>query len=242
MGNEDGAPWLLACALRAMLPAMMRRFAWLSVTFASIFAAGCGGKVAVDAPSAGSGGSTTTSTVTTTITTTTTMTTTTTTTTTTTVTGPCGGSVFTGVADCESCVESSCCAELSACAPGTPCGNLLACQSTCPNGEGGCLGNCQMTFPAGQADYQALDGCFQNNCIEDPSCNGPICDSGAQAFSPLCGDCLGAFCCDIIKACLADSQCIDCLAMDPGAPGCQTNGTLQKTLGCIEQTCSLACQ
>lgn len=219
---------------------MIPRFAWLAA--ASLLAA-CGGKVVIDTPGDGSGGTTSTGTTTWTwtetfATNTTTWTTNTTTWSTTTWTASCDGSLLNGDPTCAACVESNCCDALAVCAPGTACGELLACRNQCK--DDACLQSCLQKFPGGQGELAQLDSCYQSACQSE--CSVEICGSGASTPAIQCASCLSANCCAEISACIQDATCLDCLSSNPNAPQCQQDPTVQKTLVCLQSTCVLSCQ
>lgn len=222
--------------------------------FASILAAACGGNVVVDgSPTTGSGGTSTvttgtTSTIptgttsTTSTTVTTTVTTTTTSTTISTWTLPCGGTVLTEDPSCQGCIEQACCAELGACAVGSDCANLRTCVFGCKPHDEGCRSSCFATYGAGLPALQNLGACTGSNCGDQGfTCSTPICDTGASASDPLCGQCLSNGCCAELQACFSDPQCLDCIGQNNPPPQCAMMPAVNQLFECLQNWCGAFC-
>jgi hypothetical protein len=163
------------------------------------FVAACGGNVVVDEPGSsstgGQGGATTS----------------------------CGSvHVFT-TPTCESCAQLDCCSQLLACDQGTPCGVLLGCFVLCPPNDSACENACTQTTPSpgGVNDLQALSACLMV-CVS-PACSNPtpaVCDSGLQAPSTSCGNCLTIECCAEAEKCEGSASCHECFVSGPNPPAC----------------------
>jgi len=152
----------------------------------------------------------------------------------------CGSLEWSNNAECNSCMEDMCCAELAACDEGTECGDLLDCLEPC-GADQACQQACVNQFPNGLADAQDLITCGEE-C--DDECNaGAICDSGyAHQTRPACGTCLGDNCCDLFKDCIADAECGPCLT-NPSADqeACAANEMLQDFNSCQDTNCENEC-
>lgn len=74
----------------------------------------------------------------------------------------CGG-IKTGVAPCDSCIESSCCSEATACGTSGACLTVVDCVNNC-NGVMSCEQGCGTTTPAGVSDANAINACLNSKC------------------------------------------------------------------------------
>jgi hypothetical protein len=73
--------------------------------------------------------------------------------------GNCGN-ITTGVAACDTCVTSNCCAQNAAC--GNDCFAILQCFQNCT--DNACYTQCENQHPAGVSQEQALLSCVSSNC------------------------------------------------------------------------------
>lgn len=143
---------------------------------------------------------------------------------------------------CQSCVESTCCAELAACAPGSLCDKLWKCAFSCKPHDDACQSACFNTYGGGLSALQALSTCSQQGtCGADQLvCIAPVCDSGAEAVGTLCAECISQGCCAETKACIDDPFCFDCL-FDPEMPQCGGNAAFNAIMGCLDGWCGPFC-
>jgi hypothetical protein len=75
----------------------------------------------------------------------------------------CGG-LGTGVAACDTCLDSKCCSQASACSNSMPCMGYLNCLSTMNCTTTACANTCSTANPGGATIYNALDTCLSTNC------------------------------------------------------------------------------
>ena len=123
-----------------------------------------------------------------------------------------GGVDVVNEADCETCVQQACPAELQTCESDPACQALLDCIGDCLDGDGGtgtCTESCVTDNPAGASGFEALSSCAATPC---PSC-------GVEApGTDLCLVCIGEECPNELQACKADPDCdltLDCIIACP---------------------------
>jgi hypothetical protein len=82
--------------------------------------------------------------------------------------GDCGDLVWSDdpESSCQSCMDTSCCAELAACGSGSACEALYECIfGNCPDLAQGCIQDtCAEEVVAGGDDFTALDECNTTEC------------------------------------------------------------------------------
>jgi len=77
--------------------------------------------------------------------------------------GSCG-TLQTGVAACDTCLDNSCCSQASTCSNSTACTAYLQCLQTNNCTTQACANQCGTAHPGGQAPYTALNTCLSTNC------------------------------------------------------------------------------
>lgn len=75
----------------------------------------------------------------------------------------------TGLASCDTCLGSSCCAEDQTCGFDQDCMAFVSCTDACFPLDGGapdtqCESDCESTYPKGANELANLDNCMQNSC------------------------------------------------------------------------------
>lgn len=156
----------------------------------------------------------------------------------------CGSSVWSANAQCNACMEQSCCDKLAACGAGTSCGSVVECIAACAPGDATCPQDCQSSQPDGAADLDALIACYEANCKTTPACGAEVCDSGFVLANADCGDCLTANCCDSWKACAEDQTCSDCLVTHAAVCGDPASGSgklFEAAMACEKGQCAMDC-
>ena len=78
----------------------------------------------------------------------------------------------TGMASCDSCLGSSCCAEDETCGNDQDCIGFVGCVNNCFNTvDGGldqnCESTCEADYPNGVGELSNLDTCMQNSCATE---------------------------------------------------------------------------
>ena len=154
--------------------------------------------------------------------------------------GDCGGTTFSPEADCQSCMQKSCCSALDDCKQGTACSNVLSCLSQCASIDGACQKKCEAMD--GAAAVGSLKACYTKSCANDDACTaGHVCDSGfILKDEDDCATCLGKFCCSEWSACASSNDCKAC-AGDATFDFCPTNDLWHAASDCRETKCSTDC-
>ena len=148
----------------------------------------------------------------------------------------CGDLAFPDPA-CGDCATAVCCSELAQCASGTSCGDLVVCMQSCA--DQACFDQCEASFPAGVAAFDALQSCISASCSAE--CATPdtlICDTDLTTGEAACDACLGTSCCADFQFCVQDGAdvqaCIDCFDAG-GGPLCDD------ALACAAASCANEC-
>jgi hypothetical protein len=148
----------------------------------------------------------------------------------------CGG-FNSSKALCNTCIQSTCCAQGSACGADASCNSLFACVTACGS-DTTCVSSCAKKYPSGVTALQNLFNCVESDCKDacaSPKGLGEACTDDSQCLS---GDCNGAWCtrgCSQNMDCRSTStsitnshgQLVWCLKSSAGTnscfPGCKTN-------------------
>lgn len=162
----------------------------------------------------------------------------------------CGTATF-GSTRCQSCMQTSCCAEAAACTAVDGCRKLADCLGACDPQDAACTSACRTTFAAGDGPEAAsVQSCQAVHC-------GSMCGlaCGGYVFADAgCATCGRTHCCDDAAACMQDAECArlaacelacaplddDCLelcelAHPSGVP-------LERALGnCTATSCAASC-
>ena len=77
--------------------------------------------------------------------------------------GSCG-TLQTGVAACDTCLDNSCCSQALTCSNSTACMAYLDCLQTNNCTTQACANTCSTQHPGGAAPYAALNTCLSTNC------------------------------------------------------------------------------
>jgi hypothetical protein len=77
--------------------------------------------------------------------------------------GSCGN-LSSGNAQCDTCVNSKCCAEATACSNDPACTDILGCFSTKNCADDACYTQCENAHPTGVQKEQAFYGCLGSSC------------------------------------------------------------------------------
>jgi hypothetical protein len=133
--------------------------------------------------------------------------------------GACG--LATGDPTCDTCLDTSCCAENQACVSNADCSALLACGDACR--DDACISACMTAHPTGATLLGTLSTCVEGSC--GAACGGPSSPStpsacGFGSGDPTCDACLDTSCCGDANACLGDA---DCIALLECAEPCRDN-------------------
>lgn len=107
--------------------------------------------------------------------------------------GFCG--TFLGVGGCSSCaINNKCGKAFNICQSTNACSNIIACVSTCFEGDPACLLKCEKPNPDGLADFRALSRCVfcdecQNDCFSSHAaeCNESTTSSGLGGAGGMSG-------------------------------------------------------
>ncbi len=81
--------------------------------------------------------------------------------------GACGGTVTSGSATCDACLDASCCTDVTSCTSDADCRDFMSCTDACT--DAACAASCQTAHPAGAAELDALTTCVTSSC--GSSCN-----------------------------------------------------------------------
>lgn len=159
---------------------------------------------------------------------------------------------------CDSCLDTSCCADANACLGDADCTALLQCAEPCT--DDACVSACEAAHPTGAAKISALSTCAGTACgtacagpPSGPSGPAPTAGScGLSSGDPTCDTCLDASCCATTTNCLGDADCaavIQCYdacsdaacaaACDAAHPG--GSGKLTAVFTCAQSSCAPAC-
>jgi hypothetical protein len=77
--------------------------------------------------------------------------------------GMCG-SLGTGVAACDTCLDNKCCSQAAACSNSMPCLGYLQCLQTKNCTTTTCANSCSTANPGGATIYNGLNTCLSTNC------------------------------------------------------------------------------
>lgn len=72
------------------------------------------------------------------------------------------GTLKTGDATCDSCMESKCCSQLAACSADAACLDLLDCYGTC--NDNACYAKCDADHPGGVPESKLVFSCMSGSC------------------------------------------------------------------------------
>lgn len=75
--------------------------------------------------------------------------------------GSCG-TLTSGKAACDTCVNNNCCAQAAACSSDAECGAILQCFSSC--NDDACYTKCENAHPSGVSHEQAFYTCLGTSC------------------------------------------------------------------------------
>ena len=165
--------------------------------------------------------------------------------------GSCG--LTSGDPTCDTCLDTSCCAENTACVSNADCSALLACGDACTDET--CISACMTAHPTGAALLDTLGTCVSNSCATACGGGGPPPPTSACGFGSgdvTCDTCLDTSCCGDANACLGDADCtalIDCVsrcsdaACESACEAAHPAGTTKLTTlaTCANVTCGAAC-
>lgn len=135
--------------------------------------------------------------------------------------GSCGDYPSEFELECLTCGESNCCQDFAECEVDSACYEHQVCLEECEDDE--CSALCDEAYPSGADASNALENCLikycSSQCYEPAAEETEICDSGITLSDPTCDACLSAPCCDVFKACDADTECAACLYGLPDGTG-----------------------
>ncbi|HNS97698.1 MAG TPA: hypothetical protein PKL73_12180 [Polyangiaceae bacterium] len=118
----------------------------------------------------------------------------------------------------------------------------LNCVIGCNDND--CTKGCDQTYPEEGKALDAYFACLGDKC--DDECPGfgpsyPICDSGLAMGNESCATCLGDSCCNEVKACEADQNCLACIT-GTGGTNCEKDPKMAALETCWGQHCESACK
>lgn len=139
-------------------------------------------------------------------------------------------------ANCRTCAESGCCAELAACDTDA-CVQRLQCEVSCAD-DATCIAGCASMHPEGDA-ASAVTSCLASSCDVCAAAT-TACGSDMSFGSPDCDSCIDANCCTELDACLLDADCTTCI--ESGEPDlCEMNAAYDATALCFDDNCLTPC-
>ncbi len=150
-----------------------------------------------------------------------------------------GCTLTTQDAVCDPCFTTKCEAQCTTASGDANVKALLACYGTCTSGDTACTSACDTQNPQGAAILDTLNTCMQSQCATECGGGGGICDSGMTTNTPACDTCLGSYCCQETKSCVANTTCKACLT-GATTSGCDTNTAYTSLNNCFIN-CDLEC-
>jgi hypothetical protein len=99
---------------------------------------------------------------------------------------------------------------------------------------------CDEYLACAQESCDGLMNCAGDSNLCAASCLYQICDSNmAYPFALDCATCVGVNCCLVVKDCIAEQACLDCLAGN--AQACQESTVADAYDSCTSANCTEAC-